>query len=403
MKIAAFDVLHADAGGRAFDYLKATADDGLVGWSEFNESFGGLGVAAAIQQLAPALIGKDPRAVEAHVALLQALRRPAAGGMVQQAIGAIENALLDLKARALGVPVYELFGGPVRHRQRVYWSHCGTYRVGARARALHVPEVCSLDDIVALGREVVARGYSALKTNVILFEGGQARGHTPGFARGESFPELNPERYVLNGIREQLAAFREGAGPDVDILVDLNFNYKTEGYLTVARAMEPFDLFWVEMDLRNPEALRYIRSRTSIPLATGESLFGRREYRPFFEQGSMDSVIIDVPWNGLAESLKIAAMADAYEVNVAPHNFYSPLATMMSMHLCAAAPNVRIMEMDVDQAPWVDDLVTVKPEIRDGYMHLPTGVGWGTEVNPAAVQAHPAQGATLPPPATAAT
>ena len=155
--------------------------------------------------------------------------------------------------------------------------------------------------------------------------------------------------------------------------------------------------------MRNPEALRYIRSRTSIPLATGESLFGRRDYRPFFEQGSMDSVIIDVPWNGLAESLKIAAMADAYEVNVAPHNFYSPLATMMSMHLCAVAPNVRIMEMDVDQAPWVDDLVTVKPEIRDGCVQLPTGVGWGTEVNEAAVRAHPAQGAALPPPATATT
>jgi L-alanine-DL-glutamate epimerase-like enolase superfamily enzyme len=82
----------------------------------------------------------------------------------------------------------------------------------------------------------------------------------------------------------------------VDILVDLNFNHKTEGYLKVARAMEPFDLFWVEMDMRHPAALRYIRSRTSIPVATGESLFGRREYRPFFEQGSMDSVIIDVPW-----------------------------------------------------------------------------------------------------------
>jgi L-alanine-DL-glutamate epimerase-like enolase superfamily enzyme len=200
---------------------------------------------------------------------------------------------------------------------------------------------------------------------------------------------LNPERYVLKAIREQLAAFREGAGPDVDILVDLNFNYKTEGFLKLARAMEPFDLFWVEIDMRNAEALRYIRSRTSIPVATGESLFGRREYRPFFEAGSMDSLIIDVPWNGLAESLKVAAMADAYEVNVAPHNFYSPLATMMSMHLCAVAPNVRIMETDVDQAPWVDDLVTVKPTFRDGYLSLPTGVGWGTEVDEEAVRAHP--------------
>jgi galactonate dehydratase len=247
-----------------------------------------------------------------------------------------------------------------------------------------------LDDIISLGREVVARGYSALKTHVILFRDGEARGHVPGFARGESFPELNPEHYVLQAIRDQLSAFRQGAGADVDILVDLNFNYKTEGYVRVARAMEPFDLLWVEMDIRNPSALQYIRSRTSIPVASGESLFGRREYRPFFELGAMDSVIIDVPWNGFAESLKIAAMADTYDINVAPHNFYSPLATMMSMQLCAVVPNVRIMEMDVDQAPWVNDLVTVTPEIQDGYVHLPTGAGWGTEVNEAAVRAHPA-------------
>ena len=396
MKIERFETLHADAGGRAFDYLKLVADNGLVGWSEYNESFGGLGVTSTIEHLLPALVGKDPRAYEAHVALLQALRRPSAGGIVQEAIGAIENALLDLKARALEVPVYELFGGPVRTRQRVYWSHCGTYRVGARARAMQVPEVRSLEDIVALGKEVVSRGYSALKTNVILFDENGARGHTPGFARGESFPELNPERYALDAIREQLSAFREGAGQDVDILVDLNFNYKTEGFLRVAREMEPFNLFWVEIDMRYPAGLAYIRSRTTIPVATGESLFGRREYRPFFEHGAMDSLIIDVPWNGLAESLKIAAMADAYEVNVAPHNFYSPLATAMSAHFCAIAPNVRIMETDVDQAPWVPELVTTEPVIRDGYVYVPDGVGWGTEVDEATVRAHPAPTVALP-------
>jgi len=395
VKIAQFETLHADAGGRAFDFLKVTADSGLVGWSEYNEAFGGLGVTAAIEQLAPQLIGKDPRPVEAHTALLHALRRPSLGGMVQQAIAAIENALLDLKARDLDVPVYELFGGPLRQRQRIYWSHCGTYRVGPRAAALGVPPLNDLDDVVALGREVVDKGYSALKTNILLLGDGNPRGHTPGFARGASFPELNPERAVLRAIRDQLAAFREGAGPDVDILVDLNFNYKTEGFLKVARAMEPFDLLWVEIDMRHPAGLRYIRERTTIPVATGESLFGRREYRPFFEHGAMDALIIDVPWNGLGESIKIASMADAYEVNVAPHNFYGSLATMMSMHLCAVVPNVRIMEYDTDQVPWYDDLFTTKPVIRDGYLELPTGPGWGTEVNEAAVHAHP-PGAAIP-------
>jgi len=387
MKITRIDSLHADMGWRNYDFLKITTDEGITGWSEYNESFGGPGVSRVIAELAPVLVGQDPRAWEAHVALMYALRRQATGGLVQQAIGAIENALLDVKARALGIPVYELLGGPVRDRIRVYWSHCATYRV-SRAREMQVPPVRTLDDIVALGREVVARGYTALKTNVLLL-GDNPRGHVPGFARGEGFPALNADRHVVRAIRDQLAAFREGVGPDVDILVDLNFNYKTEGFLTMARAMEPYDLFWVEIDTRDARALHYIRSRTTIPVASCECLFGRRDYRPFFEQQSVDVAIVDTPWNGVAESLKIAAMADAYEVNVAPHNFYGNLATMMNAHFSAVVPNLRIMEIDPDTVPWHDDLVTVPPDIRDGHLVLPTGPGWGTEVNEEAVRAHP--------------
>jgi L-alanine-DL-glutamate epimerase-like enolase superfamily enzyme len=119
MKITAIESLHADAGWRNLDFLKISTDEGIVGWSEYNESFGGLGVSAVIAELAPTLIGQDPRPWEAHVALLYALRRQAAGGVVQQAIGAIENALLDVNARALGVPVYALLGGPIRTRLRL--------------------------------------------------------------------------------------------------------------------------------------------------------------------------------------------------------------------------------------------------------------------------------------------
>lgn len=387
MKITDVESLHAGVGWRNFDFLKISTDAGLVGWSEYNESFGGVGVSAAIAALAPALVGKDPRPWEAHVALLYALRRQASGGMVQQAIGAIENALLDLNARALGIPVYALLGGPVRDRIRLYWSHCATYRV-SHWREMQIPPVRTLDDIVAMGREVVARGYTALKTNVLLL-GDQPRGHVPGFARGAGFPELNADRHVLDAVRAELAAFREGAGPAMDILVDLNFNYKTEGFRKMARAMEPYDLFWVEMDTRDPKALAHVRRRIDIPVASCECLFGRRDYRPFFEQQAVDVAIVDTPWNGVGESLKIAAMADAYEINVAPHNFYGHLATMMNAHWSAVVPNLRIMEFDVDMVPWQNDLVTVVPEIEDGHLRLPTGPGWGTEVNEEAVRAHP--------------
>jgi L-alanine-DL-glutamate epimerase-like enolase superfamily enzyme len=308
--------------------------------------------------------------------------------VVQQAIGAIENALLDLKARALGIPVYELFGGPVRDRLRLYWSHCGTYRL-QWAGEMQLAPLRTLDDVVGAGRDVVARGFTALKTNVFVL-GADPYLHSPGFARrGPGFPELNADRHVLRAVREELAAFREGTGPDVDILVDLNFNFKTEGFLQVARALEPFDIFWVEMDTRDARALHHVRRGTTIPVASCECLFGRRDYRPFLEQLAVDVAIIDVPWNGFAESVKIAAMADAFEVNVAPHNFYGPLATMMSAHFSAVVPNFRIMEIDVDTVPWYQDLVTVKPAVRDGHLELPAGPGWGTEIDEATVRAHP--------------
>jgi L-alanine-DL-glutamate epimerase-like enolase superfamily enzyme len=146
-----------------------------------------------------------------------------------------------------------------------------------------------------------------LKTNVFLLDD-RPRVHSPGFVRGEGFPELNADRQVLNAMIDELAAFREGAGPDMDILVDLNFNFKTEGFLKMARAMEPYDLFWVEIDTRSPQALHYIRTQTTIPVASGECLFGRRDYQPYFDHQAMDVAIIDAPWNGVAESLKIATM-----------------------------------------------------------------------------------------------
>ena len=391
MKVARIDTLHADAGKGNYDFLKLTADNGLVGWSEYSETFGGVGVTAAIEGMASMVVGKDPYAYESIVATLYAARRQAPGGIVQQAIAAIENALLDLKAKGLGVPVYELFGGPQRDRLRLYWSHCGSFRVGL-SKEMQIPPIRSLQDVVAQGKEAVSRGYTALKTNIFVFDDGAPHLHMPGFARsGPEAPSLNAERRLMSALRDQLAAFREGAGKDMDILVDLNFNFRTEGFVKIARALEPFDLFWVEIDSFDPQALHYIRSRIPMPLASYESLYGRRGYRPFFEAQSADVAIIDAPWNGVAESLKIAAMADTYEVNVAPHNFYGSLCTMMNAHWCAVAPNFRIMEIDVDAVPWIDELYTVKPTIKDGYLHLPSTPGWGTEVNEAGVKAHPAR------------
>ena len=398
MKIARIEDLHCDAGWRVFSFVKIRTDDGLVGWSEYNESYGSYGLTAIIKKLGERLIGQDPRPIELITSTLYAVTRQAPGGMNSQAIAAIENALLDVKAKALGVPVYALFGGPVRERLQLYWSHCGSYRLN-HAGIMGVEPVRGPDDLVKLGRHVRERGFLGLKTNIFMFDAEKPFMYQPGFARplthrpgvagAALYPELNVTNRVLGAINAGLGALREGAGPDMGIQLDLNFNFKTEGYVKVARAVERYDLFWLEIDSYDPEGLAYIRSRASMPIASCESLFGRRQFRPFFENRSMDVAIVDVPWNGLAESLKIAAMAEAYEINCAPHNFYGHLSTLMSAHFCAAIPNFRVMEIDIDDVPWKDDLVTHPPVIEDGHLLVPTRPGWGADVNEEALKAHP--------------
>ena len=173
------------------------------------------------------------------------------------------------------------------------------------------------------------------------------------------------------------------------ILLDLNFNYKTEGYLSVTRALDDLGLGWFEIDIYDPAALALIRGSVKTPIASCESLFGLRGYRPVFEAPAMAVSIVDVPWNGIWQSLKIASLAESFEVNVAPHNFYGHLSTLMSAHFCAAIPNFRIMEIDIDDVPWKDDLVTVPPQIKNGCLVVPDGPGWGAELNEEAIAAHP--------------
>jgi galactonate dehydratase len=392
MRIERIEDLHCDAGWRVWSFVKITTSDGVVGWSEYNESYGSMGLTAVIRGMAERLIGQDARPVERIMAQIYAITRAAPGGLIQQAMAAIENALVDVKARALGIPVAELLGGPVRERLRLYWSHCGSYRVNvAYAKVMGTAPLRSVADVKELGAEIAATGFTALKTNIFCFDRGEPYMHQAGFANSEGWPEQNHDRRLLGIIDRQMAAFREGAGPDMDLLLDLNFNFKTEGYLEVARTIEPYDLMWLEIDSFAPAALATIRKGTRTPIASCESLFGRRQFLPYLDEQAMDVAIVDIPWNGILEGMKIASMAEAYEVNCAPHNFYGNLSTMMSAHFCASIPNFRIMEIDIDDVPWKDEVAT-PPVIEQGHLVLPKGPGWGIEINEKAILAHPPKG-----------
>lgn len=388
MKIVGVETRHCDAGWRNYHFVKITTEDGIVGWSEFDEGFGSPGVTSVIEAVAPRLIGRSASDHEPIHDELFAATRPGAGGVVGQALGALENAMLDAKARSLGVPVYVLLGGKVRDRVRVYWSHCGTWRIARHA--YYGDQITDLAGIRDLGVEVADKGFTALKTNIFTMHQGRLRSWAPGFGFPRR-PELNADREVRKAIVDVLGAFREGGGDNMDLLLDLNFNVRTEGVLRIMRAVKDLDLFWIEYDNDSPQALRYIRDHAPMSIASLETKIGLAQFVPYFAQQAVDVAIIDAPWNGTWQAMKIAASARAHEVNVAPHNFYGHLSTMMSAHFCAAVPHLRIMETDIDRIGWDDELVTHVPEIVDGHLIVPDRPGWGTEPDEQALAAHPAK------------
>ena len=134
---------------------------------------------------------------------------------------------------------------------------------------------------------------------------------------------------------------------------------------------------------------------TMTRICTGENLFYMRDYLPYFQHHAADMFMIDVPWNGFSQSKKIGDLAEVFQHNVAPHNYYSHLSSFVSAALCACLPNIRIMEIDIDDVPWKDDLTTTQPEIIDGYMTVPSSPGWGADINEEVARAHPWEGAKV--------
>jgi len=379
MKITKITPIFCDGVWRVFTFVKVETDEGLIGYAECTDSSSAHGIAGCIRDMEHLLIGQNPLNVEKLNLEMGRHFRQNPGGIAQKAIAGVEVALWDIKGKALGVPLYDLFGGAVRDKLRVYWSHCGTYR--ARHPELYPDKarIRSLDDIYDLGKEVVARGYTALKTNMII----------PGEpSRVIKNPEQNVDFATLKSIENLISAFRKGVGDEADILLDLNFNFKTRGFIEVAKVLEPYNLMWLEVDIFDPKALLQVKTSTNVPINSAECLYTMKQYEPYLRLHAMDYCMIDLRWNGYIESRRVAAMADLYEIMAAPHNYVSHLSTFMCSHLCATIPNFKIMETDVDSVPWRDELTTDIPEIKDGYMLLPTKPGIGTELNEKAIAKH---------------
>jgi galactonate dehydratase len=338
-------------------FLRVETSDGRVGWGEPVVEGRAHTVRAAVEEVMDTVVlGEDPAPVEDH---WQAMYRGAfyrGGPVLMSAIAGVDQALWDLRGKAFDAPAYELLGGPVRDRVRVYqW-------VGGDRPA-------EVGDAAA---EKVDQGFTALKMNA-----------TPEFRRVE-----NPE--AVEAAVDRIREVRDRVGSSVDIGVDFHGRVAKSMAKRLAAALEPYEPMFVEEPVLpdNNEALAAVAAHTSTPIATGERMYSRWDFKQLFEQGAVDVIQPDLSHaGGITEVKKIADMAEAYDVALAPHCPLGPIALASCVQVDAAAPNALIQEQSLDihyneGSDVLDYLADPSVfEFEDGYVDLPEGPGLGVEVD----------------------
>jgi L-alanine-DL-glutamate epimerase-like enolase superfamily enzyme len=388
MRITAIEPFVCDGGFREFGFVRVSTDEGITGWAETYDWHTSASLAAALTVMGRTLIGQDPRRIELLNERIWYGGRPGVPERVK-VLAAIDLALWDIKAKWLGVPVYQLIGGLFRDRIPLYWSHFATYRA-IWPHVVGQAPTFTYADWAAGAREVVDRGFKVLKTNLIQ------EGVAVGPPTLPTYLDGAIDRRTIDAAVAWIGTLRDVVGPSIGIAVDVQFDYRMGGIVQLARALEPFNLYWLEVESFDPDALLAAREQTTTRLCHGESLIRREQFRPFFQRHVTDVVMIETLANGLSESRRIAEMAELYDTMVSPHNWMSPLGTLINAQLCAALPNVEILEIDLDDVPWKDDLLTHPLEIEDGQLIVSHRPGWGADINEDVVRAHPLRADRLP-------
>ncbi len=341
-------------------FLKLSTDEGLAGWGEPVLEGRAATVAAAVDELSDYLVGNDPFRIEDH---FQVLRRGGFyrdGPVLSSALSGIEQALWDVKGRALGVPVWELLGGRARDSIRTY-----AWVGGDRPQ-----------DAVEAARAREGAGFKAIKMNA-TDELGYVESHA-----------------AIDAALARVAAVRE-ACPALDVAIDLHGRVHRAMARPLLRALEDLRPLFVEEPVlpEHPGALRELRRHTTLPLATGERLYTRWGFRELLAEGAADIIQPDVSHaGGILELRKIAAMAEAYDVAVAPHCPLGPIALAASLQLDACTPNAVLQEQSLGihyntGRDLLDYLIDPEPLVlREGALAVPGGPGLGIEVDESRVR-----------------
>ncbi|HEU5198824.1 MAG TPA: galactonate dehydratase [Ktedonobacterales bacterium] len=350
---------------RNLTFVRVITDEGLEGVGEVrmvNHTDALLGYLA--EAVPDHVLGRDPTNIEDMVHRMYRHGYSRVGEIGMSAIASIEVACWDIQGKALGLPVYKLLGGAVRDRIKAYAN--GWYTVE------RTPE-----EFYQAAKQVVARGYRALKLDPF----------------GAGFYEIErTERLRAVALVE---AVRDAIGPEAELLIEMHGRFNPVTAMQMARELEPFAPSWVEEPVppENLAALKKAAEQINIPVATGERIHTRHEYRELFELQAADIIQPDISHlGGLLETKKLAAWADAYYMLVAPHNVGGPVATAAALHFAASTPNFKIQEHFNDFADeWVKQSAPGNPEVVDGYFALPQGPGLGVTLNEEVVREHPQQ------------
>jgi galactonate dehydratase len=373
MKITRIETHVCHARMRNWVFVKVLTDqDGLFGWGEATLEWHTRAVVGAVEDLAQLVVGEDPTRIEHLWQMMHRQHFWHGHGIVRAtAIAGIDLALWDVLGKVAGLPCSKLWGGPVRDHVRTY-CHLG----GGRMEDFYETPADNAKGFGELARKAVADGYTAFKSMAV-----------------PATMPLEGQRPVRAGVAA-VAAMREAVGPDIDIMVDCHARPSPAMGLQFAKALEPFGLYFLEEPCwpESVAGLAAINAAVTTPIATGERVTHLSAFRELFAARACEVCQLDITHcGGLSEARRIAALADAHRIALAPHNPQGPVSTAASLEFGFSQPSYVICETVTSDVPWRADVVqegfTIEPQGR--IVRPNTRPGLGISINEAEVKKHP--------------
>ena len=357
---------------REWIFVQLATDEGITGVGECSDYASTAHLVAGLNAIKPFIVGMDARNIEdVWQKLFHGYSDLNGRGYVSHLISAIDIALWDIKGKALGVPIYQLLGGPVRDTVPLYTHIPG--RLGSNT---------AIDEAQSAAVRAKELGFQAIKTDPFAR---QWKG--PGPQGGEMGERLNPGEIAQAA--EFMMAVREAVGPEYELLVDAHARFDVASAIRAARALEPVKLTWLEepVPVESINALREVRENTDVPLCVGERHFTRWDYVELFRERLVDYVMPDIAWTGgISEARRIASQAESYFIRFSPHDALGPVMVMASAQVDMTAPNLYRQECVHEFFDDYANVITPMFDWSDGVIHTSDRPGLGIELIPEAIE-----------------